>query len=91
MLNKKTLQDKHSQSYVDSPTRENKTAQEVLISNKTIGLSPFGEYDTIAATYPTTSSELYTYSFSGTAIGTILVSYTDSTKEVLNSVVKNEL
>lgn len=47
------------------------------------------KYDYIGATYPTTSSELYTYNFGGsggTTVAAILVTYSDSTKEVLTSV-----
>lgn len=48
-------------------------------------------YDYIAATYPTTSSEVYTFKSggsSGTTVATITVVFTDSTKEVLTSVTK---
>lgn len=48
-----------------------------------------GQYDTINATYPTTSSELYTYKLLGATVATILVTYTNSTKDVLSSVVKS--
>ena len=47
------------------------------------------KYDYIGATYPTTSSELYTYNLGGsggTTVAAILVTYSDSTKEVLTSV-----
>ncbi len=49
-------------------------------------------YDYIAATYPTASTEVYTYKSggsSGTVVGIITVVYTDSTKEVLTSVTKS--
>ncbi len=36
-----------------------------------------GQYDTIQATYPTSSSELYTYKYLGATVGSILVTYTD--------------
>ena len=48
-------------------------------------------YDYIWATYPTTSSEVYTFKTGwswGTTVATITVTYTDSTKEVLSSVAK---
>ena len=48
-------------------------------------------YDYIWATYPTTSSEVYTFKtwWSGwTTVATITVTYSDSTKEVLSSVAK---
>lgn len=48
-------------------------------------------FDYILATYPTTSSEVYTYKSGGsggTTVATVTVVYTDSTKEVLTSVTK---
>lgn len=48
-------------------------------------------YDYIGATYPTNSSEVYTFKswwVGGTTVATITVTYTDSTKEVLSSVAK---
>lgn len=50
------------------------------------------DYDYIGATYPTASQEVYTYKtggVSGTTVGTITINYTDSTKNVLSSVVKS--
>lgn len=47
------------------------------------------KYDYIGATYPTTSSELYTYKLGGSGgstVAAILVTYSDSTKEILTSV-----
>lgn len=49
-------------------------------------------HDYIAATYPTTSQEVYTYRLggvSGIVVGVITVNYTDATKEILSSVVKS--
>jgi len=49
-------------------------------------------HDYIAVTYPTTSSEVYTYKVGGsggTTVGVITVVYTSSTKEVLTSVTKS--
>lgn len=48
-----------------------------------------GEYDRIDTTYPTSSSEQYTYSLAGTTTFSILVTYTDSTKANILSVVKS--
>lgn len=59
-----------------------------VISLDGFSLAP---YDYIEATYPTTSSEVYTYKTgggSGTVVGTITVNYTDDTKSILSSVVK---
>lgn len=48
-------------------------------------------YDSIAATYPTAVTEVYTYKtggLSGDTVATITVVYTDATKEVLSTVSK---
>lgn len=45
-------------------------------------------FDTIEATYPTDTTEVYTYKSSGDTVATITVTYTDDTKEVLSSVAK---
>jgi len=43
--------------------------------------------DSIYATYPTTSSEVYTYKLAGATVGVVTVEYTDATKAVLTSVI----
>lgn len=48
-------------------------------------------YDYIAATYPSASSETYTFKTGGaggTTVATVNILYTDSTKSVLTSVTK---
>lgn len=52
------------------------------------GFTPAGA-DYIAATYPTTSTEVYTFKSGGsggTTLATVTVTYTDATKAVLSSV-----
>lgn len=58
-------------------------------------VSPSGfqipSYDYIAATYPTSTTELYTYKtggVSGTTVATLTLTFTDATKAVLSSVEK---
>ena len=46
-------------------------------------------YDTITATYPTTSSEVYTYTLAAVTVRVVTVTYTDATKEVLSSIVRS--
>ena len=49
-------------------------------------------FDSVVATYPTTSSEVYTYKtggVSGTTVATITVTYTGSDKLTFSSVVKS--
>lgn len=43
-------------------------------------------YDEIQATYPTNSTELYTYKLSGVDVAGVLVTYTNSSKHTLLSV-----
>lgn len=47
------------------------------------------QHDEIQATYPTISSEVYTYKLSGASVAVVTVTYTDATKEVLTSVVRS--
>jgi hypothetical protein len=60
------------------------TAVRVLLTG---GMAP-DAYDEIQATYPTSASEVYTYKLNTTTVATVTVTYTDSTKEVLTSVVR---
>lgn len=49
------------------------------------------DYDYIAVTYPTSSSEVYTFKTGGsggTTVATVTVTYADSTKEDLSTVEK---
>lgn len=49
------------------------------------------DYDYIAATYPTATTEVYTYKTGGsggTTVGIITITYSDSTKSTLTSAVK---
>ena len=46
-------------------------------------------FDTITATYPSNTVEVYTYTLSGATVRTMTVTYTDATKEVLSTVVKS--
>lgn len=45
-------------------------------------------FDTINATYPTTTQEVYVYKLSGATVATITVNYTDTTKNYITSAVK---
>jgi hypothetical protein len=42
--------------------------------------------DEIEVTYPTTSTELYTYKLATVTVATVLVTYSDSTKATLTNV-----
>ncbi len=80
------ISDKINRSYREDLLLPNSTRQAVtaLIESGLINTS----FDTILATYPTTSSEQYEYKLLGSTVFTITVTYTDSTKEVLTSVVR---
>jgi len=92
-----SLQDNQKRSFVESPSRDGDTAQEVCFNNSannplyivSSGSAPFGEYDTITATYPTALVEVYTYSLAAVDIGSITVTYQDNKKKILASVVKS--
>jgi DNA repair exonuclease SbcCD ATPase subunit len=75
---------------IDDVSRQNLTN----ISNNTSSIAGLSipAHDYIAATYPTTSQEVYTYKTggaSGIVVGVITVNYTDATKTILSSVVKS--
>ena len=81
-----TIQDVTKKSFVKSLSRlPTDTAQEVLIGNGELvsGI----DYDEIAVTYPTTTTEVFTYKLSAVTIKTITVTYTDDIKNVLTSVI----
>ena len=47
------------------------------------------DYDRIDITYPTLLTEVYTYSLAGDIVGVITVTYTDSSKDSISSVVRS--
>ena len=80
-----TRQDKDNQSFTEVNGQQARRVTSVGIGNLLEGVI----YDYVKATYPTTSSETYTYrnsGSSGTVTAVISVTYTDDTKEVLDSV-----
>jgi hypothetical protein len=46
------------------------------------------ESDSVYATYPTSETEVYTYKLNGSTVATLLVTYSDSTKEIFISAEK---
>ena len=46
-------------------------------------------WDTVTAAYPSDTIEVYTYTLSGATVETITVTYTDSTKNAMSTVVKS--
>lgn len=51
-----------------------------------LGLSP---YDSVVATYPNETTEIYTYSLNAVTTNTVTIIYTDSCKTDLNSVTRS--
>lgn len=46
-------------------------------------------YDSIYATYPDAITEVYAYKLSGSTVATVTIAYTDSTKALLDNVVRS--
>lgn len=81
------LDDRENEAFVEIDGKFHKAVYS-KISNALVTES----FDSISATYPTTTTEVYEYyvgGLSGTLVATITVTYTDSTKEILSSVVKS--
>ena len=94
MTQPRTIEGREQTKFVESPTRPNNSAVEVVLGGSSapieiIDKSPFGDFDEIQASYPTASSEIYTYKLTSNTIGTVTVTYTDSDKKDLQSVVYN--
>jgi len=62
---------------------------ENAINVVTVGSFVPESFNEIAVTYPTDSSEVYTYKLNSNVVAILTVSYTDSTKEILTSVVRS--
>ena len=84
-----TLQDRDYFSYTKD--ENDKIAKRVAGTVNSIAVSQFGEYDELQVTYPTTLTELYTFKLATVSLGTTLVTYQDTAKCILISVVHNEL
>jgi hypothetical protein len=76
-----------SQSLLSSVIREDKEGNDALRTYPVNNVGPFGQFDEIQATYPTTSSEQYEYLLNGTSLGTVTVTYLSPSKVNLSSVV----
>lgn len=91
------LDDRENEAFEDISGRIYKAVS----INATPGMSPVPvapsgalvteDFDAIVASYPSSIAEVYTYKtggVSGTTVATVTVTYTDSTKEVLSTVVR---
>ena len=87
-----TLKDNEKKSYVKSPARGvSDTSQEVVVAGEVVVTTIYGDFDEIAVTYPTDSTEVYTYKLATVSVGITTVTYTDSTKKDLSGVVYNAI
>ena len=84
--------DREKQSFVECPDGSGNPVRATKVCNTdelSSGNILYGiEFDSISATYPTTTSEVYTYTLSASIVATITVTYTDTTKCFITSVVK---
>lgn len=72
-------------SKVSSTTTPNgKEALDVVVADKV-------EWNEIATTFPSDSSDLFTYKKDSVPVQTILVTYQDNTKKVIISIVKTRI
>lgn len=88
MARPENTKDNENRKFVDSPTRTDQSAVEVVNSGD---YTPFGKFDEIFVTYPNNTTEIYTYRLLSTDIGTITITYTNNSKNNLLSVVYNAI
>lgn len=62
-------------------------AGETAVRVAVAGLAP-AAFDTITVTYPTSTTEVYTYSLAASPVGVVTVTYVSSTKEQVSTVVR---
>lgn len=74
-----------SKFIADEDTISDPSVVRVALSNR---FAP-EQYDEIAVTYPSSVLEVYTYKLNSTTVGVISVTYTDSTKENISSVLRS--
>jgi len=80
-----SVQDRELNKFRDAGEKYSKVA--VTMEGDT-GLLEGISYDEIQATYPSSSTELYTYKLSSTTVASILVTYSNSSKKTLVSVAR---
>lgn len=78
-----SIQDREQQKFIDAGT----AATSVRVSLAS-GMSP-ERYDEVQVTYPTTTTEVYTFKLAATTVGVITVTYTTTTKDFIQSVVRS--
>lgn len=98
MAQKNGIKDRQYDSFIESPQRTGESARAVVIENDIVdvflagggdGLLAGVNYDEIQASYPTNTQEIYTYKLQGVSQAVLTVNYTDSTKKLINSVVRS--
>jgi hypothetical protein len=80
---KGTARDKQDKSFVESPVRANKTAQEVVVSNtQSIPVTTLGVvWDKLEVTFPQENQDLFTYILQSSTVLTVLVTYANNSKK----------
>ena len=86
------LSDKDGDKKVTTTTAGAKQPLDVLMHNSSGSVVNGGlvteAFDSIYATYPDSTSEVYTYKLLGSTVATLTVTFTTSAKTILSSVVK---
>lgn len=91
-INKPTHKDMEKNKFLESGQRPGEPAVDVSLGNPSdIGGNILAgiKFDEIQATYPTSTTEVYSYLFESNIMATITVTYTDATKCFITSVVKS--
>lgn len=86
LTNKKTTFDADTNPDIAVRTKENASGKHIQVVTSGFALP---DYDYLAVTYPTASSEAYEFKTGGaggTTVGTLTVVYTDATKVSLSTV-----
>ena len=74
------VRDNEASKFRDAGNGKSKVA--VVTEGDVNGLLSGASYDEIQATYPTTTTELYTYYLDSSSVAVVEITYTDSTKKV---------
>ena len=67
---------------------KNPESQEPEVRVSSIDGYNLGEYDELQVTYPTATTEVFTYKLSTITIGTVTITYTATNKKDIESVIK---
>lgn len=91
---KGTARDKQDKSFVQSLTRTNGTAQEVLAGNTSdspVITTHNVKWDSLQATFPDSNTDVWTYSLNSVLVMRVTIVYTNNNKHTILSVNKELL